>query len=189
MFNHVRDLLFNLFIVFLPVVIYPYIMKTDRENGSTRIIIAVVFSFTLVATMTFPVVLNGLTFDLRAVALSIGSLYGGVYVSLFLYAVVLIYRFILDSPNQMAYIISFVPTFLVIIWFIIKFQGLSLIQKMISSILVYASIRLISLTVYSYLIGNLSTLFNTNYPVFYGVIVVQCMISGIFVYACLRGVF
>ncbi len=31
MFNHVRDLLFNLFIVFLPVVIYPYIIKKDRE--------------------------------------------------------------------------------------------------------------------------------------------------------------
>lgn len=182
MFNNVRDLLFNLFIVFLPVIIYPYIMKIDRENGYTRMIIAVVFSFTIVATMTFPVVLNGLTFDLRAVALSIGSLYGGVYVSLFLYAVVVVYRFIIDSPNQMAYIIAFLPTFLVIIWFVIRFQRLSLIQKMISSILVYASIRLISLTVYSYLIGNMSTLFNTNYPVFYGVIVVQCTISGVFVY-------
>lgn len=73
MFNNVRELLFNLFIVFLPVIIYPYIMKTDRENGYNRVIIATVFSITLVATMTFPVVLNGLTFDLRAVALSIGS--------------------------------------------------------------------------------------------------------------------
>lgn len=182
MFNHVRDLLFNLFLVFLPIVLYPYIIKSDREYGYTRTIIAIVFCFTLVATMTFPVVLNGFTFDLRGIVLSIGSLYGGVYVSLFLYAVVVVYRFIQGSPNQMAYIISFLPTFLVIIWFVIKFPGFSLIQKIVSSIIVNFSIRLLSLATYSYLTGNISTLYNTNYPIFYGVIIVQCAISGLFVY-------
>jgi two-component system sporulation sensor kinase B len=179
MINIYRDLLLNLFIVYLPVMIYPSIIKTGRDNGYTRTIMAIIFSLALVTTMSFPVMINGIAIDLRTTALSIGALYGGVYVSLFLYAVVIIYRFLLGSPNQIAYIISFLPTFLVIICFVLKFRGLSLIQKVVTSIIVFLSIRFLTLAAYLYLIGKPSALWNYSTNL---VIVVQCAMTAVFVY-------
>ncbi|MBD0384244.1 ATP-binding protein [Paenibacillus sedimenti] len=179
MINDYRDLLLNLFLVFLPITLYANVIKADRTQLYNRAFTFVLFCAALILTMSFPVVINQSTFDFRAVPLAIGSLYGGVYVSILLYACLMVYRFILGSLNSVEYFFSIVPTFIAILWFIRKFPAFTLYQKIFSSVLVYFIIRVGSFITYSYLTNNLGSMARNT---LIEIILFQCFVSGIFVY-------
>lgn len=182
MINYFKDFLLNLFLVFLPLTLYPYLLKADRTSVYNRIFAYIVFSFALVSTMSFPVIVNNSTVDFRAVPLAIGSLYGGVYVSAFLYVTLVCYRYFMGNPHQLAYIFSIFPSFFFILWFIKKFPNFSLLQKVGSSILVYIIIRFCSLAGYSYLTQSLDVLLNFFVPPLLTAVSFLCLITGLYVY-------
>jgi two-component system, sporulation sensor kinase B len=182
MLNYYRDLILNVLLIFLPIALYGHVFKANRAYVYNRVITCLLFGITIIATMSFPVKIYQSTFDFRGVSIAIGSLYGGAYVSLFLYAVVIVYRFLMGNPNQMAYILALVPTFFVSLLFIRNFQTFSLIQKIISSVIVYFMVRVFTLAVYYYLTNNVNALVDYTAPLIYMTILFQCFISGCYVY-------
>jgi two-component system sporulation sensor kinase B len=132
--------------------------------------------------MSFPLILNNSTYDFRAVPLAIGSLYGGVYVSFFLYATLIIYRFIMGNANQFEYILAIFPTFIAIIWFIKKFPYSSLWRKIIYSFLVYLIVRFVTLILFLSFTSNLGTMFTPRFVHMLETMIFQCIIAGVSVY-------
>jgi len=182
MFENYRDLLLNIFLVFLPITLYVHVFKTNRTSAYRSLMTFLFFCPALILTMTFPVEINGSSFDFRAVPVAIGSLYGGWNTSLMLYAALLLYRFINGSAHPFQYIIAAIPTFFMILWFTIKFHKFTLVQKILSSVAVYLIVRVSILVLYFYLTDNVRMLKQFASFGMIETIVLQGIITGLYVY-------
>lgn len=164
MIDYFKDFLLNMFIIFSPLALYPYIHKTKSRILLYRFLLYVLFSTALITTMSFPVNVHGLVYDFRSIPLAIGSLYGGMQVSVLLYLTVILCRHFLGNTNEFIYIVAILPS-LAIVFFAHKiFSSLKLSHKIIVSVSLCALIKLVTFTIYLSLTENIELLFKK--PIF-----------------------
>lgn len=143
-----KEFLLNLLIISTPFVLYPYLHRFRDNIAAYRVFLLMLCAVTILATMSFPVTINGLAYDFRVVPLIIGSLYGGWIVSLVLYGVILTVRLVSGSPDMLMYVLSLLPT-LALAWVAIKlFQQASLRRRMLIAVIASALIKLATFTIY-----------------------------------------
>ncbi|WP_239627392.1 sensor histidine kinase [Paenibacillus sp. H1-7] len=157
--SYFKDYLLNIFMIFSPLVFYPYIYRTKSKPRLYCFLLFVLFSVALVVTMSFPIHLSGLTYDFRAIPLAIGSLYGGLPVSAMLYFIVFACRYFMDSPNQLIYIISLCPSFLLVVLYLRKYHLLSLWSKIAAAIFLSFLIKFMTFAIYLTLTAQIQLLF------------------------------
>ncbi|MDQ0114770.1 two-component system sporulation sensor kinase B [Paenibacillus harenae] len=155
MIAYYKDFMLNIFLIFSPLVFYPYIFRVKGRLVLYRFLLYIVFAIALITTMSFPIHINGLTYDFRSIPLAIGSLYGGMPVALLLYATLLIYRYLLGSPNELLYICALLPSLIVVYGVNKRYHTLKLPRKIIVAVLLCTSIKLIAFSIYFALIGKL----------------------------------
>jgi two-component system sporulation sensor kinase B len=159
MISYFKDFLLNIFIIFSPLLFYPYLFKIKNSDRLYKFLLYILVSFSLMLTMSFPVNLNGLTYDFRSIPLAVGSLYGGPFVSLLLYLTAIFYRDLLESPNNLLYAVSLLSSFALVLFFQKGYGSLKLYQKILVSIVVCTLIKLITFTVFLSLTQELERLF------------------------------
>ncbi|CAM4426305.1 ATP-binding protein [Paenibacillus alkaliterrae] len=148
MLGYFKDFILNIFIIFSPLLMYPYIQKTKNKIVWFRIFIYLLFAVSLITTMSFPVNLNGLVYDFRSIPLVLGSLYGGLQVSIFLYLTLMLYSYLLGSPNDLAYMASLLPSLVIVILFLKKYASFKLSQKIAAAVTLCVLIKLLTFTIY-----------------------------------------
>ncbi|WP_231506192.1 ATP-binding protein [Paenibacillus sp. UNC451MF] len=153
-----KDYLLNLFFIFSPLVLYPYIYKTKKKPLLYRFLIYTLFACALIVTMSFPTHLDGLLFDFRSIPLTLGSLYGGIPVSIILYITLMLYRLITGNPNNLIYIVSLAPSFVILLYYIKRYPTFKLRQKVLSAVLLCTLIKLITFATYLALTNHLELL-------------------------------
>lgn len=153
-----KDFLLNISIIFSPLLFYPYIQKTKGRPVLYRLLLFLIFSFALVITMSVPVSLNGLIYDFRSILLAIGSLYGGAFVSIGLYSVMLICRYLIGGPHIWLYAVGILPAFVMTMYALKWYSSMTANRKIIAAMLVCTLIKLIIFTVYLSLIQQLELL-------------------------------
>ncbi|MBE1443394.1 sensor histidine kinase [Paenibacillus sp. OAS669] len=158
MLIYFKDYLLNLFFIFSPFVLYPYIYKTKKRPLLYRFLIYTLFACALIVTMSFPTHLDGLLFDFRSIPLTLGSFYGGNAVSAFLYITLMGYRLIMGYPNNFIYAISLAPSFLILLYYIKKYPTYKLHQKVWSAVWLCSFIKLTTFTLYLALTDHLELL-------------------------------
>jgi two-component system sporulation sensor kinase B len=160
MLSYFKDFIVNIFFIFSPLVFYPYIYRTKSNILLYRFLLYILFSFALIVTMSFPINLNGLTYDFRAIPLAIGSLYGGIPVLILLYLTLILYRYLMGSPNELIYAISIIPSLIIVIFSLRNYNSLKLYQKIILSVILSTIIKLITFSIYLSSIQQIELLFN-----------------------------
>ncbi|MED4599558.1 ATP-binding protein [Paenibacillus validus] len=160
MIAYFKDFLLNIFIIFSPLVFYPYIYKTKSRILLYRLLLYILFAFALVVTMSFPINLNGLNYDFRSIPLAVGALYGGTQVSLLLYATLILYRYLAGYPYNLFYAIALLPSFIVIVFSLRKYAYLKLSHKIIAAVLLCTLIKLTTFTAYLFMTQQIELFIN-----------------------------
>lgn len=181
MIGYFKDFILNMFMIFAPMVFYPYIYKIKSKMVLYRFLIYILFSVALITTMSFPINLNGLIYDFRSIPLAIGSLYGGLQVSILLYATLVIYRACLGNPNELIYMVSLLPSFVVVIFSYKVFSTLKVHQKIILTVILCTVIKLITFTIYLSVLGQVELMYNEPFGILQTYLL-QGLIVGICVY-------
>jgi two-component system, sporulation sensor kinase B len=143
-----KDFILNIFFIFSPLVFYPYIYKLKHKVVLYRILLTVLFSLILIIVMTLPINVNGLTYDFRSIPVIVGTLYGGPVVSAILFGTLVIYRFILGNPNTLLYAIALLPTLLIVLFIVKKFNTTKIYQKIIIAIALCTLMKLLTFSFY-----------------------------------------
>jgi two-component system sporulation sensor kinase B len=130
--------------------------------------------------MSFPTYLNGLSYDFRSIPLVIGSLYGGIPLLILLYLTLILYRYLMGSPNELIYAISLIPSLIIVIFSLRHYNSLKLFQKIILSVFLSTIIKLITFSIYLSSIQHIELLFN-NKP---GATIETYILQGIIVGLC-----
>ncbi len=157
MIAYFKDFLLNIFLILSPLVFYPYVYKTKSNIRLYQFLLYILFSMAM-ATMLFPIHLNGLIYDFRSIPFIIGSLYGGTLVSILLYCTLVLYRYILGNPNNLLYVISLLPSLFIVLFTIKRFSTLKVYQKIIVSVILCTLMKLITFTLYLTFTGRLTML-------------------------------
>lgn len=158
MLIYFKDYLLNLFFIFSPFVLYPYIYKTKRKTLLYQFLVYTLFACALVVTMSFPTHLDGLLFDFRSIPLTLGSLYGGTAVSAILYITLMVYRVIMGNPNNWIYAAALAPSYLIILYYIKRYASFHLHQKVGCAIILCSFIKLVTFTIYLFLTDHMELL-------------------------------
>ncbi|WP_214626296.1 ATP-binding protein [Paenibacillus agaridevorans] len=157
-----KEFLFNVFIISSPFVLYPYLHRIRDRVNAYRAYLFLLCCIAILATMCFPVMMNGISYDFRSVPLVIGTLYGGPVVSLLLYGVIIATRYVLGISDILMYIISLLPTYC-IAWLAMKrYDAASLRMKAVIAVLACALIKLVTFTTYLFTKGQLYLLTNNS---------------------------
>ncbi|WP_310231474.1 ATP-binding protein [Brevibacillus nitrificans] len=182
-FVYLKDFLLNIFIIFSPLVFYPYLFKNRSNVFYHRLLLYVLFAAALLLSMSFPVKVNEITYGFRSVPLAIASLYGGPVVSILLYVTLLIYRFLLGSPNNFLYALSILPSFAFVLLLYKNYPYQKLYQKISVAILLCTAIKLTTFTTYFFITqGSLQQV--VQYPLAtLNTYILQAVIIGVCVYA------
>lgn len=154
-----KDFILNIFLIFSPLVFYPYIFRVRGKLLLYRFLLYILFAIALITTMSFPIHIHGLTYDFRSIPLAIGSLYGGIPVALLLYATLLIFRYLLGNPNELIYACALLPTLIIVYGLNKRYHTLKLPQKIMAAIFLCTSIKLIAFSLYLSMIGSLDLLY------------------------------
>jgi two-component system sporulation sensor kinase B len=181
MLSYFKDFIVNIFFIFSPLVFYPYIHRTKSNILLYRLLLYILFSFALIVTMSFPTYLNGLIYDFRSVPLVVGSLYGGIPILILLYLTLVLYRYFIGSPNELIYAISIIPSLIIVIFSLRKYNSLKLYQKIILSIILSTIIKLITFSIYLSWTQQIELLFNKPTATF-ETYILQGFIVGLCVY-------
>ncbi|WP_134703863.1 HAMP domain-containing sensor histidine kinase [Ammoniphilus sp. YIM 78166] len=140
---YLKDFLLNIFLIFSPLVFYPYIKRAQNNIILYKSFLYLFFALAIITTMFFPISVNGLTYDLRSIPLVVGSLYGGPVVSLLLFGTLVLCRFLLGNAHQWFYIVSILPTVFVVLLAVRSFSHLKLYQKMLVAVMLCTFMKLI----------------------------------------------
>lgn len=146
MLPYLKDFLLNICVIFFPLVLYPYVKRTENNTLLFKSLLYLLFSLAIVATMLFPVNVDGLIYDFRSIPVIVGSLYGGPIVSLLLYSTLLICRYFMGNANQMIYLISILPSVFLVLVAIRSFGSFKLYQKMMVSVILCTLMKLLTIT-------------------------------------------
>jgi two-component system sporulation sensor kinase B len=182
MLSYFKDFIVNIFFIFSPLVFYPYIYRTKSNILLYRFLLYVLFSFALIVTMSFPTYLNGLSYDFRSIPLVIGSLYGGIPLLILLYLTLILYRYLMGSPNELIYAISLIPSLIVVIFSLRHYNSLKLFQKIILSVFLSTIIKLITFSIYLSSIQHIELLFNNKPAATIETYILQGIIVGLCVF-------
>ncbi|SDN04272.1 two-component system, sporulation sensor kinase B [Paenibacillus sp. yr247] len=181
MINFFKDFLLNIFLIFAPLVAYPYTYKSQSKTKIYSILIYIFFSFAIVFAMSFPVNLNGLIYDFRSIPLLVGSLYGGIYVSVFLYITLILCRYFLGNPNNLIYAMSIIPTIVLVALLLKRYKQLNLIQKIISAVIICSLIKFLTFVMYLSLVNNFDLL-ATHVLITIKTYILQGVVIAVFIY-------
>lgn len=181
MISYFKDFLLNIFIIFSPLFFYPYIYRTKSNPLLNSAILYILFSIALILTMSFPVSLNGLTYDFRSIPLVIGSLYGGPRVSLLLFITLILNRHLMGSPHNLIYAISLLPNYIMVLLLKRGYGSLKLYQKIVVAIVLCTSIKLVTFMLYLSMTEELSRLFYQPITTIQTYLL-QALIAGLCVY-------
>ena len=93
--NIIKDFLLQIMLMIVPIFIYfTFVMEKVKSRKNRKIIMSILWGITILFCMSFPVSYGqDARLDLRIVPLLFGSLYGGVWSSIFLSAIIVVYRF------------------------------------------------------------------------------------------------
>lgn len=160
MVAHYKDFLLNVFLIFSPLVFYPYIYRMKSRTTLYRSLLYILFAVALITTMSFPINIYGLTYDFRTIPLVLGSLYGGMPVAALLYATLLLYRSVLGSPNELYYILSILPSLIIVYATIRRFGSLKLVHKIIAAVALSSLIKLITFSIFLSLTDSFELLYS-----------------------------
>ncbi|WP_193726592.1 ATP-binding protein [Paenibacillus guangzhouensis] len=181
MLDYFKDFILNIFIIFTPLVMYPYIYKMKERNLLYSFLIYILFAIAIVATMSFPVVLNEIIYDFRSIPLAVGSLYGGLSVSGLLYLTIVAYRFLNESPHHWIYILSLMLTFVLVVLSLRIFDNMKTLYKILIAVCLSVLIKFLTLTVYFIGTGQFELLFIKPWTITQTYIV-QAVLVGFYVY-------
>ncbi|WP_199616238.1 ATP-binding protein [Paenibacillus alkalitolerans] len=179
-FNGYKDLLLNVGIILLPLVFYQYTMKDAKWFRVFSLYI--LFVIPMILTMSSPIKTMDTVYDLRAIPLTIGSLYGGALTSLLLYISLIAYRFSQGGLNLADYIIALSPSFILVFFAVKIYSSLRFRNKVLVSIFICFFIRLTALSIYQALGGKsaqtLLQVLLSSLPLF----ITQSFLTGFCVY-------
>ncbi|WP_051251408.1 ATP-binding protein [Paenibacillus harenae] len=179
MIGYLKDFILNIFVIFTPLLMYPYIFKTKSSTLLYRFLLYLLFAVPLIITMSIPVNLNGLIYDFRSIPLAIGSLYGGWQVSLLLYLTINVYRYILGNSNDLQYLAALLPSFVFVLFFLKFFSSMKLAQKIATAFILCTLVKLLTFSIYLTLTGQLELL--TSKPL---LTVQTYLLQGVFIGLC-----
>jgi two-component system sporulation sensor kinase B len=131
--------------------------------------------------MSVPIHLNGVIYDFRSIPLAVGSLYGGLPVSLLLYLTVCLCRYFLGSPNELIYITALLPSFVIVVFAHKIYSSLKLSYKILAAVILCALIKLITFTIYLSMTGQIELIINEPLDSLEAY-VLQGIIIGLYVY-------
>ncbi|RJX40128.1 hypothetical protein D3P09_12230 [Paenibacillus pinisoli] len=180
--HFLKDFLLNVLIISSPLALYPFLYRLRHRLIYYRSLMFFIFALALIVTMCFPVKIIGFNYDFRSIPLTIGSLYGGGAIALLLYGTLIMTRYLLDSPDNLLYALSILPTYLIVYIAIRKFQQASLVWKLAWAVILSILIKLITLILFLTITNQYSYLLNqplqllTTYAM-------QALIVGVTVYA------
>lgn len=144
----VKDFLLNVLIISLPFVLYPYLYRLREKPLLNRTLLFALFAVATVATMYYPVVFNGISYDFRSIPLAIGSLYGGGVITLLLFGSVVLGRFFLGSPDNLLYALSILPTCLIVFYIQRWYSTASFRRKVVMAVFASSIIKLVTLSLF-----------------------------------------
>lgn len=183
MFAIYKDFTLNFFyIFFIPTVFFALVRRKGSCVWPYRLFIFLIFSLSLVSSMSVPVTINDMTYDFRAIPLTVGSLYGGMPVAFLLYLILISFRYFMGNPNQLEYMIAIIPTFFILCLIIKKYQELSVWRKVTASICGYFAVRLLTLITYQALTDRSDSFFKPDFAGTLSLILLQSLFAGLFVY-------
>lgn len=131
--------------------------------------------------MSVPINVNGLIYDFRSIPVIVGSLYGGPLVTILLFCVIIIYRFILGNPNEIFYVISILPSFLIVFFTLKKYHPLKMHYKILVAVILCTLMKAITFTIYLTFIHRLDLLVNSPIDTLQTYLI-QGVIIGVCVY-------
>ncbi|MEK3883492.1 ATP-binding protein [Paenibacillus sp. PL2-23] len=151
----VKDFLLNVLIVSLPLILYPFMYRFFRgKRIAFQTMLCALFGVSILLTMCFPVVMNGLNYDMRSIPLTIGALYGGGWVALALYGTVTLGREMLGSSDLGWYILAFIPSFFFVLVAIRWFERARLRQKLGIAVVVCTLVKGITIVLFLQFTGR-----------------------------------
>lgn len=129
--NIIKDFLLQLMLMIVPIFIYfTFISEKVRGYKNKNIIMTVLWGISILFCMSFPVSLGeNARLDLRIIPLLLGSLYGGIWSSLFLSAFIIVYRLYFGISIGFYNTVLVLLLSLPVIWFFQKYFVRSEKQK------------------------------------------------------------
>jgi two-component system sporulation sensor kinase B len=176
-----KDLMLNLFFIFFPQVFYPYTFKTRHNPLLYRTFLYLLFAFSLISTMSFPLQTNGFIFDFRSIPLTISFLYAGPKVTLLLVLTVAIHRVIVGDPNHLLYFISLFLSFSLIYLLFRKWKWTRKYEMLFSAVLICLFINLVTFSLFMSFTHNFHLLLK-NPSTTLQIYALQSLLIGIYVY-------
>ncbi|WP_336785794.1 ATP-binding protein [Paenibacillus sp. MMO-177] len=170
------DFILNAFIIFLPLIFYRPFHKSKNP-----LFVYVSFLIPLIITMTFPVKLFDSVLDLRAIPLVIGSLYGGIYTTLLLFGSMLAYRQILGGIDLFHYLLSLVPTIVLLLFLFKIYEKASARKRMLLVCGMCFFLRVTVVNLYAMFEGE-DTFFISSFVPSLPVIIMQCIMAVMLVF-------
>lgn len=146
--DNIRDFVLNIVLIFLPLVLQPYLYKYKKSMYLYRVLLFLIYSIALVTAMSFPVTLNGIVYDFRSIPLALGILYGGPAVGGGLFLTVITYRYFMEYPNTILYAFSLLPSLGLVALLFFEYRAYSLIKKISLSVIATVAIKLITFFIY-----------------------------------------
>jgi len=158
MVEYFKDVLLNVFLSCSPLVLYPYLIKTQNNVHLYRFLVYLVFSAALIVTMFFPITTTGLVYDFRSVPLTLGSVYGGVPVMLMLFTSLGVFRY-LTGVNGLFFVMAILPALSLFLFTIKRYRTFTLFQKISYAVIASALLKLIAYPIYLSFTDQLYLLF------------------------------
>lgn len=143
-----KDFMLNVLIISMPFILYPYLYRLREKPSLNRVLLFTLFAAAIIATMCFPVKYNGISYDFRSIPLAIGSLYGGGVITLLLFGSVILGRYLLGSPDNLLYMFSILPAFLLVFFVQRIYRTASFRRKVVIAITQCSLIKLLTLTLF-----------------------------------------
>ncbi|MDI7743864.1 ATP-binding protein [Lysinibacillus fusiformis] len=118
----IKDFLLQVSIMIVPIFIYfTFVLEKVRSRKHRNIIVSILWGISILFCMSFPVNFGqDARLDLRIVPLILGSLYGGFWSSIFLSALIIVYRFYVNFNIGFYNTILVLFVTLPVIWFFQK---------------------------------------------------------------------
>ncbi|RNB87221.1 hypothetical protein EDM56_16220 [Brevibacillus fluminis] len=181
MIVYFKDFLLNTFIIFSPLVFYPFIYQTKERPRLYRFLVGCMFSVAIVVTMSFPLIVKGVTYDFRSIPLTVGCLYGGPITSAILYFIVTCYRCVLGQPSNLLYALALLPSLVIVQLLWKKYQTSKPYQKIVIAVFLCTTMKLMSFSIYLSVTNRLDLLLN-SVPETIVSYAIQGLLVGIFVF-------
>jgi len=128
--NYFSQHLLHMFIICSSLMLFPYYYSIKHRPLLFRSFMLLLLGGSMIFTVSFPVHFFGLPYDFRTVLLVIASVYAGPSVTILLYVILILYRFLMNAPDILAYAVGSLPGLALIIALGRGIRHLSILPKM-----------------------------------------------------------